>query len=124
MTIYYGLAVSASMFEFGMSSANVQRFSLSRVQEQLNHQINMVNSLISNAINCMNHSHAVTIDALWKMGFYITSPEKEPPIVNLKSGDKLIVFQASGLPRLTDRHQYTRDEIASADISIAIFSIH
>jgi hypothetical protein len=124
MTIYYGLAVSASMFEFGTTNVHVEHFPLSRVQAGADSQLDFVNSLVSNAINCMNHSHAATIDALQHMGFLIGSPEKEPPIVNLKVGDKLVVFQISGLPRLTDRHQYTRDEIASADISIILFCIH
>lgn len=73
--------------------------------------------------SCCNPSHKATIDAM-KARFGIDVPIPEtPPRVVLGSGDSVIVMGVRGLPRLTDRHEYTEDEIASATFTFAMYTV-
>ncbi|MBR3164287.1 hypothetical protein IKF15_03240 [Candidatus Saccharibacteria bacterium] len=72
---------------------------------------------------CINPSHAATIAAMRdRFGIDIPIPEA-PPKVELRVGDTLIVMGVRGLPRLTDRHEYTEEEVASATFSFAEYRV-
>lgn len=72
---------------------------------------------------CVNFSHAPTIEAMrYRYGISVEVPET-PPRVQLASGDAVIVMGVRGLPRLTDRHEYTKEEIASASFSFSMYSV-
>lgn len=72
---------------------------------------------------CLNPSHQATIDAAReRFGIEVAIPET-PPRVALESGDSVIVMGVRGLPRLTDRHEYTEEEIASATFSFSEYTV-
>lgn len=73
-------------------------------------------------VSCCNPSHVATIDAMrQRYGLQVAIPET-PPRVKLADGDSIIVMGVRGLPRLTDRHEYTTDEIAAATFSFALYT--
>jgi hypothetical protein len=76
----------------------------------------------STTIFCLNPSHKPTCDVAIKLGIPIVIPEK-PPIVKLDVHDHIIVMSVRGLPRLTDRHEYTQDEIAQAEFEYGMWSV-
>jgi hypothetical protein len=115
--IYFGFALSAAMFCEGGNKISVAKHPYQKWD------IEEVNAVLAEGKSCLNPSHKATIHALGKIGFNLGEIPKEPPIVKLGLGDLLIVFQVEGLPRLTDRHQYTDEEIASATIYICEFRI-
>lgn len=72
---------------------------------------------------CLNPSHQATIDAAReRFGIEVAIPET-PPRVVVEIGDSVIVMGVRGLPRLTDRHEYTAEEIASATFSFAEYTV-
>lgn len=72
---------------------------------------------------CLNPSHQATINAMHsRFGIEVEIPDA-PPRVVLNSGDSVVVMGVRGLPRLTDRHEYTEDEIASATFSFAEYTV-
>ena len=72
---------------------------------------------------CCNPSHKATIAAMTaRFGLEVSIPEK-PPVVSLNPGDTLIVMSVRGLPRLTDRHEYTFEEINKATFSFGQWSV-
>ncbi|MBR3368565.1 hypothetical protein IKG45_02105 [Candidatus Saccharibacteria bacterium] len=72
---------------------------------------------------CLNPSHAPTIDAMRsRFGIDVEIPET-PARVVLGVGDRLVVMGVRGLPRLTDRHEYTEEEIASASFSFSVYTV-
>ncbi len=101
---FLGLAFSASMLPSGK---------VEMVKEDL--AIEEVKRAISAGVEvCLNPSHQSTIDALRvKYRIEVEIPET-PPQISLNPGDSIIILQVSGLPRLTDRHEYTPEEITSA----------
>jgi hypothetical protein len=122
--IYLGLAVSASMFAHDFNIVEIERLS---IEEDMDYILALLRGEIFNpveVINCFNSSHTATIEVLEEHGFNFSEfPVPEiPPKIILSDGDRLVVFQVEGLPRLTDRHQYTKEEILSAKISIVIFN--
>ena len=71
----------------------------------------------------MNPSHAATIAAMQsRYGIDVPIPAT-PPRVVLNQGDSVIVMGVRGLPRLTDRHEYTEEEIASATFTFSQYSV-
>lgn len=73
--------------------------------------------------SCLNPSHAATIVAMQnRFGIAVDIPAT-PPRVELRRGDSLIVMGVRGLPRLTDRHEYTAEEIASATFAFSIYEV-
>ncbi len=74
-------------------------------------------------VSCLNPSHAATITAArTRFGIEVPIPEI-PPQVQLVRGDSLIVMGVRGLPRLTDRHEYTENEIAQATFSFSRYYV-
>lgn len=72
---------------------------------------------------CLNPSHRATIVAMrQRFGIDVPIPEA-PPKVELGYGDSLIVMGVRGLPRLTDRHEYSEEEIASASFSFSEYTV-
>lgn len=107
---YFGFALADSMFEDGA----IQRRTLS---------VDEVRVLVSvGVVSCCNPSHEATIHAMRdRFSLEVAIPER-PPQVKLGNGDSIIVMGVRGLPRLTDRHEYTKDEIASATFSFSLYS--
>lgn len=83
-----------------------------------------VKTLVAQGVeSCCNPSHSATINAARsRFGIDVSIPET-PPRVALGSGDSVIVMGVRGLPRLTDRHEYTEDEIASATFNFAMYTV-
>jgi GGDEF domain-containing protein len=104
MTTYFGFALADSMF----SSECV----IVRTRLDTSDVIARINA--GEAIPCLNPSHETTIAAMrQRFGISIEIPET-PPRVSLGDHDRVIVMGVRGLPRLTDRHEYTQEEIAQA----------
>lgn len=111
MTTYFGFAIADSMLP---DDADISKRKLS---------VGEAKELIESAIPCLNPSHTATIEAMTeRFGIQIEIPEK-PPIVNLEHGDVLIVMGVRGLPRLTDRHHYTTEEIAGATFKFSEYKV-
>lgn len=102
-TVFFGFALADSMF--GGEGVIVRR-SLSSDD---------VKKIIEAGVEpCLNPSHAATIDAArLRFGIEVTIPTA-PPKVSLSHGDKVVVMGVRGLPRLTDRHEYSHEEVGAA----------
>ena len=121
MKIYVGLAIADSMFP---ESCQVER----RVCPPP-----LVMKLLgpteegdtSEVINCCNVSHQATLQALKeRYGIDLSSTiPPSPPKVSLQSGDVLLVLSVRGLARLTDRREYTSEEIALAHFSFGMWTV-
>jgi hypothetical protein len=108
---YFGFALADSMFA-GDCTISRKVITPDSVKE-------MVNELEP----CLNPSHQPTIDAMRsRFGIDIAIPET-PARVSLAKGDALVVMGVRGLPRLTDRHEYTEDEIASATFVFSLYTV-
>lgn len=104
---YLGLSFSASMLPAGQVEMVKTDLTIDEVHEAIEAGVEV----------CFNPSHQATIDALWeKHGIEVAIPET-PPRISLQNGDAIIVLQVRGLPRLTDRHEYTDEEIQAANFS-------
>jgi hypothetical protein len=109
---FFGFALADSMFS---GSCTIKRRELNSVEVEI---------LIEAGVeSCLNLSHAATIAAMReRFGIDVSIPAA-PPRVELRSGDSMIVMGVRGLPRLTDRHEYTADEIAKATFSFSIYTV-
>lgn len=111
MTKYFGFAMSSSMFS---------------IEGQINHRFltpEEVKEMESKLTPCLNPSHQATIAAMReRFGIDVAIPTA-PPKVTLGRGDSLIVMSVRGLPRLTDRHEYTDAEIAEATFVFQEFTV-
>jgi hypothetical protein len=112
MSTYFGFALADSMFA---SSCTISRRVLS---------VDEARSVISDGVEpCLNPSHSATIAAMRaRYGIDVRIPDR-PPSVSLASGDRLLVMGVRGLPRLTDRHEYTEEEITGASFSFALYEV-
>ena len=112
---YFGFALADSMFA-GMEECVINRRALS---------IPEAATLIAedDIGPCLNPSHKATIDAMQsRFGIHVEIP-RTPPRVQLAIGDSLIVMGVRGLPRLTDRHEYSEKEIAEASFSFSLYTV-
>lgn len=110
---YFGFALADSMFT---GDCEISRRSLTPEQ---------VKEMARDGIltPCLNPSHSATIDAMQqRFNIEVAIPET-PPRVEVGIGDSVIVMGVRGLPRLTDRHEYTADEIASATFSFTEYTV-
>ena len=57
-----------------------------------------------------------------RYGIEIEIPET-PPRVSVSIGDSVVVMGVRGLPQLTDRHEYTEEEIAQATFSFSEYTV-
>ncbi len=112
MKNYFGFALADSMF---VGNCQISRRTLS-VEE--------VKGIIAQGVeSCCNLSHQATIDAMRsRYGIEVAIPEA-PPRVELHSGDSVVVMGVRGLSRLTDRHEYTAEEVAKATFSFAMYTV-
>ena len=103
MKTYFGFALADSMFS-GSCIIKRRPMSVLEVKEWVVHGVE----------SCLNPSHKATIGAMKaRYGIEVTIPET-PTHVSLVSGDSIIVMGVRGLPRLTDRREYSTEEIAKA----------
>jgi hypothetical protein len=112
MTTYFGFALANSMFSGDCI-----------ISRQAMHLENSEKQEIEASVNCCNASHSATVEAAKeKFGLRLEIPEK-PPTVALKQGDSIIVMGVRGLPRLTDRHHYTAEEIEAATFEFVKYTV-
>lgn len=113
MKTYFGFALGDSMF-----SGDV----VIRRQELTPEQVKL--AVARGAIPCCNPSHSATIHAMQsRFGIDVVIPS-EPPRVSLEPGDSVIVMGVRGLPRMTDRHEYTHKEVAQATFQFAAYTVY
>ncbi len=111
MKRYFGFALADSMFA---GNCTITRREIT---------VDQVKDLVREAEPCLNPSHKATIDAM-KARFEIDVPiPAAPPQVKIGKGDSIIVMGVRGLPRLTDRHEYTPDEISKATFTFALYTV-
>ena len=111
MTRYFGFALADSMFQ---GNCAIQRKTLTADE---------VKAMAGELTPCLNPSHQATIDAMrLRFGIDVAIPET-PPRVSLGVGDSVVVMGVRGLPRLTDRHEYTEEEIAVATFSFSEYKV-
>ena len=115
--LYFGFALADSMFD---GDVTITRSSIT--PEIAGEMISIAN--IRGDLNvCLNPSHTATIDAMTKrFNIFVDIPEN-PPQVKLNEGDSLIVMGVRGLKRLTDRHEYTNEEIELATFTFSLYTI-
>ena len=115
MKTYFGFAVADSMFPHS-AECTIRRREL---------DADTVRAIVADGvIPCMNPSHKATIDAMrTRFGIDVSIPET-PPRVELQDGDQIIVLGVRGLPRLTDRHEYTAEEIEGAEFRFSEYRIY
>lgn len=112
MAIYFGFALADSMF--AGDCITIDRAVISA---------DTVRALQDDLTSCLNPSHKATIEAMRsRYGIDVAIPASPPQVV-LKSGDSLIVMGVRGLPRLTDRHEYTSTEIDSATFTFSEYTV-
>ena len=92
---YFGFALADSMF---IGDCDIRRKSLTADE---------VKAMAGELTPCLNPSHQATIDAMRsRFGIDVAIPET-PPRVSLGVDDFVVIMGVRGLPRLTDRHEYT-----------------
>lgn len=112
MTTFFGFAIADSMFSGTITLAR-RELAMYEVKQVIEQGVEP----------CLNPSHQATIDAAYKRyGIEVQIPEA-PPRVVLNVGDRLLVMGVCGLPRLTDRHEYTAEEIEGASFQFALYSV-
>lgn len=112
MQTFFGFALADSMFS---GNCNIERrvVGLDEVRE----------AVAQDVIPCCKPSHQATIKAMeHRFGIYVPIPETPPKVV-VNHGDSIIVMGVRGLPRLTDRHEYTEEEVAQATFSFARYTV-
>jgi hypothetical protein len=111
MTTYFGFALADSMFA---GDVEINR----RV---LNPEA--VRARAATFVSCLNPSHVATIEAMHSAyGIAVAIPET-PPRVKLGISDSVVVMGVHGLPRLTDRHEYSKEEIALCAFTFTEYTV-
>jgi hypothetical protein len=112
MRRFFGFALADSMF---MGNVTIQRRTLN---------IDDVRKVVAAGVtSCCNPSHQATIDAMKARFALDVAIPVIPPRVELQSGDAVIVMGVRGLPRLTDRHEYTNEEIVAASFLFSEYRV-
>jgi len=112
MKVFFGFALADSMFA-GDCSISRRKLMVEQVSERIAQGVEP----------CVNPSHAATIAAMRdKFGLDVAIPAT-PPRVCVGFGDSVIVMGVRGLPRLTDRHEYTAEEVAQATFEFHEYSV-
>jgi len=115
MTRYFGFAIADSMFP---SSEDVLVYRTRLSTEEAKYWVGEYKIQ-----SCLNPSHAATIAAMkTRFGIDVEIPAT-PPKVELKVGDGLVVMGVRGLPRLTDRHEYSAEEISAATFEFHLYMV-
>ena len=109
---FFGFALADSMFS---GDVTIRRRSLTAGEA--------VEMVQQGVVPCLNPSHEATISAMEaRFGIIVPIPAT-PPRVELGAGDSVLVMGVRGLPRLTDRHEYSEEEVASATFSFALYTV-
>lgn len=112
--VFFGFALADGMFA-AVGACTITRRPLS-VGE-------VAQKVAQGVTSCCNPSHQATIDAMRvRFGLFVEIPDA-PPRVSLAKGDSVIVMGVRGLPRLTDRHEYTADEVAKATFEFSEYTV-
>jgi hypothetical protein len=112
MTVFFGFALADSMFN-GSCTIVRRQLTIDEVKAKV----------VAGVASCCNPSHQATIDAMRaRFGLNVDIPQT-PPRVSLNSGDSVIVMGVRGLPRLTDRHEYTDAEVAGATFVFSEYTV-
>lgn len=102
--VYFGFALADSMFAGDCRIAR-RALDIAEVRAQV----------AAGVTPCLNPSHEASVAAM-RARFRLDVPIPATPAqIVLAPGDRLIVMGVRGLPRLTDSHHYTPEEIAAAD---------
>lgn len=112
MKVFFGFALADSMF---VGDCTIVRRTLTAEEAR---------EVVQRGVqSCLNPSHAATIAAMReRYGIDVLIPET-PPRVELGKDDSMLVMGVRGLPRLTDRHEYTGEEIAKATFSFSLYTV-
>ena len=111
-TKFFGFALADSMFSGDCT--------ISRRELTADEAVELVQQGV---LPCLNPSHEATIRAMEaRFGIVVPIPET-PPRVVLGPNDSVLVMGVRGLPRLTDRHEYSEEEVASATFSFALYTV-
>lgn len=113
MKKYFGFALADSMFK---GDCTILRRALTADEVRMMAEAGELTP-------CLNPSHQATINAMrqrYRIDLLIPAT---PPKVEIGTGDALIVMGVRGLPRLTDRHEYTDAEIAAATFSFSEYTV-
>ncbi|CAD5983105.1 hypothetical protein [Planktothrix agardhii] len=114
MSIYFGLAISSTMFP--------KECVIVRKEIDSKSPNNILKSLINASIIICDPFHKRIINILEsRFSLNIDVPARRP-IINLKNGDILIIAEVSGLPSFT--HKYSQAEIDGASIIFVQHKIH
>jgi len=114
-TTFFGFGLAPSMFE-GDGTLEFRQLSADQARE-LVAEATAEGTLQS----CLNPSHKLTIDAMRsRYSIDVPVPDKAP-FANLAAGDSLLTMGVRGLPRLEDRHEYTKEEVASATFTFTVW---
>jgi len=115
MARFFGFAIADSMFPASQDVLIYRtRLSSGEAREWLERFLPQ---------SCLNPSHAATIAAMkTRFGIDVEIPAT-PPKVELQIGDGLVVMGVRGLPRLTDRHEYTAAEISAASFEFHLYMV-
>ena len=110
---YFGFALADSMFQ---GDCTIDRRTLTADEVRAMAEAGELTP-------CLNPSHQATISAMrQRYGIDLEIPET-PPRVEVAPGDSVVVMGVRGLPRLTDRHEYTEEEVAQATFSFSEYSV-
>ncbi len=113
---FFGFALATSMFE---GNGNV---TFKQVSPEEAREIIKKSTETGQMESCLNPSHIPTIDAMRsRYSIDVAVPEKAP-FAKLQAGDILVIMGVRGLPRLEGRHEYTKEEIASATFSFSVWT--
>lgn len=112
--IYFRFALADSMFaSVGECAIKRRVLTVEMVAEKVARGV----------ISCCNPSHKATVSVMRvRFGLHVDIPDS-PPRVNLARGDSVIVMGVRGLPRLTDRHEYTSEEVAQATFEFSEYTV-
>ncbi len=112
MTKFFGFALADSMFS-GNITINRRDLSVEEAKD-----------LVAAGVTpALNPSHEATISAMRsRFGIDVTIPQT-PPRVSLGRGDSVIIMGVRGLPRLTDRHEYTQEEVDKATFVFSEYTV-
>ena len=113
MTKYFGFALADSMFA---GDCTIERHVVT---------VDQIRAMAENdeLTPCLNPSHQATIDAMRQRFAIDVEIPAQPPRVALEVGDSIIVMGVRGLPRLTDRHEYTEEEVAAATFAFSMYTV-
>lgn len=112
MKTFFGFALADSMFS---GDTTITRQTLTATEA--------ADVVKAGVVSCLNPSHQATIQAAKeRFGIEVDIPAT-PPQVQLHPKDSLVVMGVRGLPRLTDRHEYTAEEVMKATFLFSRYTV-